>query len=294
MREGHWRCTTARVRSCKAAQGGASGTYERPQILTLSGDLDRLLVEQAALHRSLHAELGQQIGHERPTDLALFFERHTFGHLHCLLRFAASFPRLADDPDLEPFREPLPSDAPVLLRLRRRCVDRLAPVLAEPAASATVVDTLTPAPWPSAGGPVVGVRRSLGALTVALGRTPGSSGTVPTRPGADGTHPGPHAGLDPHAAEEARLGLADHDHLCVPRGHPELVQSMLGSLFHAFARHFDPLHALSSLSRLFRARPRMRLRGRRVLFFALSRFAVRRPLRRASGPGLPAPARTTV
>ena len=41
------------------------------------------------LDRPLHAELTQEVGHERPPDLALLFERHSLGHVLCLLRFGA-------------------------------------------------------------------------------------------------------------------------------------------------------------------------------------------------------------
>ena len=60
-----------------------------PEILAEGGDLDRVLVEQAGLDRPLHAEFTQEVGHERPPDLALLFERHSLGHVLCLLRFGA-------------------------------------------------------------------------------------------------------------------------------------------------------------------------------------------------------------
>ena len=89
MRDGHWRWTTARVRSCRAAQGRAPGPDQHAEVLARGGDLDRVLVEEAGLDRPVHAELAQEAGQERPPDLTLLFERHSLGHVHCLLRFRA-------------------------------------------------------------------------------------------------------------------------------------------------------------------------------------------------------------
>jgi hypothetical protein len=73
----------------------------------------------------------------------------------------------------------------------------------------------------------------------------------PTGPGADRADPCPHPGFDPDAPEETRLGLGDHDHFRIADRDTELVEGLLGRFFDGLARHLNPLHALSSLSRPF-------------------------------------------
>ena len=122
-----------------------------PEVLTQGGDLDRVLVQQTGLDRPFHPELTQEIGHECSPDLTLLLERHSFGHVHCLLRFGAPLAepsRVAGSP--EPFLEPSTDAAPVpvaLLRLRRRRAERLVPLPVPPVAVPALPEPfLAPAP----------------------------------------------------------------------------------------------------------------------------------------------------
>ena len=123
--------------------------------------------------------------------------------------------------------------------------------------------------------------RAAAARALALAGPAAPAGALPLGPGADRTDPGPHPGLDPHAAEEARLGLAHDDDLGVVDGHAQLVERLLGRLFDGLACDLYPLHVLACLSGPLRTRAvRVRLRAPASPLVA--------PLLPVGGPSCPA------
>ena len=157
-------------------------------------------------------------------------------------------------------RSPRPTRSPRRLaaRLRRRRAERLVPVpcrvrgrrapfarsdppldrpprpCRRPRAAATAARAVPDERWPPWRAPWPDRLPRARSARAAAGRPPGA--------------PGPDPGLDPHAAEEARLRLAHHDHLGIGHRHAQLVQGALGRLLDRLSRHLNPFHALPSLS----------------------------------------------
>ena len=297
MRDGHWRWTTARVRSCRAARVDPRGPDQDPEVLPGGRDLDRVLVEESGLDRPLHAELAQEVGHEGPPDLTLLFERHSFGHVHCLLRFGAPLRSLLS-------RGP-PSSRSRAFHRRRAGARRLAAIAPAPgraagaAARAAVVGPLRSSRPPAASGlaplgrrpprSIVGPRRGALppgrplALTALAALPPWPDRPPPLRRDRSrrGRAPTGRTRARTLASTRTRpkrpvFGSSTTITSASPTATPELVQGLLGRLFDGLARHLNPLHALSSLSCPLRARPRVRLW--RVLLDAV--VARRRAVRR--------------
>lgn len=126
-------------RSGQVLQGGQRRSPwpdEQAQVLTCGSDLDGLVVEHTSLDRPLDSELAEQTLEECPPDLSLLLERHTFGHVLCLLRFLASLCGYPGRGARRP--RPVPSTFGRTLGpgSDRSAIRRLAPVLAAACRSA--------------------------------------------------------------------------------------------------------------------------------------------------------------
>ena len=274
------------------------------------------------LDRTLHAELAQEAGQERPPDLTLLFERHSLGHV----LLSPSVPCSAAEPSRpahEPFR-PEPFVEPSPAAVRRRSRRRLAAVAAAAGRTAGARSrsrpSVSPYPVGAAAPSSCRPRRPVGAAAIrplaprlSLRWLVRAGSRLAAGPG----HPG-RPGLDParRRRERSRRGRAPTGRTrartrASTRMRPK--RPVLGSLttitsasptatpswsrarsvasstvLPATSTHST---RLSSLSRPLRARPRMRLGSARRRLVVARRLAVRRsasPRRRlASRSGRP-------